>query len=119
MSNVKRNILMAVVMIVLVSGCASQRTTGKGHKLLPFGFGISVHGALASGESESKVGFGKNAVEDVMNADNQFNPTWSKVGVAEAKNKMQTVTYSGPQQTNPNLSYYSSPAVENALEMEK
>ena len=124
MNFVKKNVsilfvVMMIAVLVSLGGCvASQRTTGKGHKWLPFEIGFHIGGALAEGESETKVGLGKESVPEVMRADSGFNLAWAEAAVAESENQIQTVTYSGPPQTNPNLNYSSS-AVQGALEMEK
>ena len=126
--NLKNLVSLMFLVIVcfgfaLLNGCAFQQTSGEGHELFPWHIAFSAGGALAKGESETKVGAGNNAVTEVMNADNNFNEAWANVGVAKAENQIQGVSYSGPQQTNPTLTYsstsYSSSAVGTALEMKK
>ena len=113
--------IVGFVGCVVLNGCAYQRTTGENHESIHVAGRVEGSGSLGSGSSETKVGIGKDAVEKVMNADNDFNDSWEKVGVAEAENKIQGVQYFGPQQTNPSLSYDSSDssASEKALSMEK
>lgn len=119
-----KNILIIVwVMIIcaslMVSGCAYQNTDGVTRKVLPLEVGFVARLALASGETEQRVGVGKNAVGEVMAANTGFNETRKAVGVAEANNKDNFLAFAGPQQSATNLSLTTEQRVLDALAMKK
>jgi len=112
-------VVLTLVSIFLTSGCGYQNTDGVTRKLLPVEFGIYTKAALASGETEQRIGIGKNAVTAVANADTGFNEARARVGIAEAQNKMNSVSFSGPQQSDANLTLNTSQKVQKAFEARK
>jgi len=113
-------ILIVLVLVgILNSGCGYQNTDGVTRKLLPVEFGIYTKAALAAGETEQRIGIGKNAVTAVANADTGFNEARARVGIAEAQNKINSVSFSGPQQSDANLTLSTSQKVQKAFEARK
>ena len=115
--NALRNFLIGVA-ILTITGCAYQNTDGVTRKIFPVELGFVARAAIASGETEQRVGVGKDAVAEIANANTGFNEARAQVGIAEAQNKMNTFWYSGPQQAPTSLNF-TSQEVDKALEMKK